>query len=117
MNMVVAAGEADVHIGQMLQINPQTIVFSKDSDLIGGYTSTTIITSEKNNKFRTFNKADILHKLDLSENQFILFNCILKNDYSAQPKGVGGSSNIVQGFFQIKEAFGWNIRRGIHYLK
>ena len=99
--MVVAAGEADVHIGQMLEINPQTIVFSKDSDLIGGYTSTTIITSEKNNKFRTFNKADILHKLDLSENQFILFNCILKNDYSAQPKGVGPAT-LFKVFSRLK---------------
>ena len=67
------------------------IVFSKDSDLVGGYVLPTVVRPVRDQKFRVYQKSTTLKDLGLSQTQLQTMFAVLNNDYGINIPGFGPS--------------------------
>lgn len=88
-------GEADVCIGRKADEHPgQVTAASTDSDLLFHGLKSLLRKDFKSRSFNEYRVKDILQKLDISEQQWIVAGLVTNNDYSSHIRGQSFAKNI-----------------------
>jgi 5'-3' exonuclease len=107
-----AVGEADFLLAKLMCDKQVDVVFSPDVDILvhGGERLVTV----KNNEFREYYLPEILEKLELTMNQFIIFMILLGTDYQPRFTFVNNLVERIELYHIIK---GTDIAKGCHTLE